>query len=78
MKELAAIKATKKNADSKKRCVNMPLINIEPCDCIIDELHLFLRISDKLFDSFLPRWKCQQCCGTHQGPRCVIQCVDQD
>ena len=56
MKTKAAIKATKKNADSKKGCVNMPLINIEPCDCIIDELYLFLRITDKLFDSFLPRW----------------------
>ena len=79
MKTQAAIKATKKNTNSKKGCVNMPLINIEPCDCIIDELHLFLRITDKLFDSFFAKmvaldrsgqgaqdrsgFECQQCCG---------------
>lgn len=55
IKELAALKATKANADRKKGCINMPLINIEPCDCVIDELHLFLRITDRLFDTLFAK-----------------------
>ena len=55
MKEQAALKATKRNVDRKKGCINMPLVDIEPCDCVIDELHLFLRITDKLFDSFFAK-----------------------
>ena len=51
MKEQTALKATKRNVDCKKGCINMPLVDIEPCDCVIEELHLFLRITDKLFDS---------------------------
>ena len=34
-----------------KGCVNPPLIAIEPRNCVIDELHLFLRISDVLFEN---------------------------
>ena len=28
-----------------------PLIEIEPMDCVVDELHLFLRITDILFNN---------------------------
>ena len=84
MKTQAAIKATKKNTNSKKGCVNMPLINIEPCDCIIDELHLFLRITDKLFDSLFAKMVAlDHAYKVHKtgvdgnvsnavGPRCVV------
>jgi len=34
-----------------KGCVHPPLINVEPEDCVIDELHLFLRITDVLFEN---------------------------
>ena len=31
-----------KGFESKKGCVRPPLIEIEPKDCVVDELHLFL------------------------------------
>ena len=37
-----------KGIDKLKGCLNVPLIQVEPKDCVIDELHLFLRISDVL------------------------------
>ncbi len=37
--------------NQKKGCIHPPLINIEPRDCVVDELHLFLRITDVLFES---------------------------
>ena len=40
-----------KTVDKKKGCINPPLLNIEPRDCVVDELHLFLRITDVLFDN---------------------------
>ena len=41
-----------KGIDKVKGCVNPPLLEIEPRNCVIDELHLFLRISDVLFENF--------------------------
>ena len=38
-----------KGIDQVKGCVNPPLVQIEPKDCVLDELHLFLRITDVLF-----------------------------
>ena len=40
-----------KTVDNKKGCINPPLLNIEPRDCVVDELHLLLRITDVLFDN---------------------------
>ena len=40
-----------KGVESKKGCVRPPLIEIEPKDCVVDELHLFLRITDILFNN---------------------------
>lgn len=37
-----------KDINKVKGCVRDPLVNIEPSKCVIDELHLFLRISDIL------------------------------
>ena len=34
-----------KGVESRKGCVRPPLIEIEPKDCVVDELHLFLRIT---------------------------------
>jgi hypothetical protein len=36
----------KERGSSAKGCINPPLIEIEPRNCVPDELHLFLRISD--------------------------------
>ena len=41
-----------KTVDGKKGCKHPPLIEIEPKDCVVDELHLFLRISDILINNF--------------------------
>ena len=37
-----------------KGCVNLPLkkINVEPKYCVVDELHLFLGITDILYEIF--------------------------
>ena len=40
-----------KGVESMKGCVRPPLIEIEPKDCVVDELHLFLRITDILFNN---------------------------
>ena len=42
----------KKSIDEKKGCINLPLFEIEPQQCVPDELHMLLRISDVLFRSF--------------------------
>ena len=39
-----------KGINKVKGCVKPPLFEIEPENCVIDELHLFLRISDVLFE----------------------------
>ena len=44
---------SKKGIDNIKGCVNLPLINVEPKYCVVDELHLFLRITDILYEIFL-------------------------
>ena len=44
-----------KGVESKKGCVHLPLIEIEPKDCVVDELHLFLRITDILFNNVFAR-----------------------
>ena len=41
-----------KSIAGKKGCVHSPLVEIEPKDCLVDELHLFLCITDILFKSF--------------------------
>ena len=41
-----------KSLDGKKGCINLPLLEIEPQQCVPDELHMLLRISDVLFRSF--------------------------
>ena len=45
----------KRRVDHRKGCVNPPLINIDPEDIIVDELHLMLRVTDRLLkkDLFL-------------------------
>ena len=43
---------SKKGIDNIKVCVNLPLINVEPKYCVVDELHLFLRITDILYEFF--------------------------
>lgn len=51
MKHQAALCPSRKDkitVDSKKGCINKPLLEIEPSNCVVDELHLFLRISDVL------------------------------
>lgn len=40
-----------KGIDKKKGCIDLPLIDIEPKNCVPDELHLFLRITDIIFNS---------------------------
>ena len=40
-----------KGINKVKGCVKPPLFEIEPENCVIDELHLFLRISDVLFEN---------------------------
>ncbi len=40
-----------KGIDKVKGCVKPPLFEIEPENCVIDELHPFLRISDVLFEN---------------------------
>lgn len=54
IRKLATMKrqVANKTVDGKKGCINMPLLDIEPLSCVVDELHLFLRISDVLFQSF--------------------------
>ena len=45
----------RKGVESKKRCVRPALIEIEPKDCVVDKLHLFLRITDILFNNVFAR-----------------------
>ena len=45
-----------KGIDKKKGCIDLPLIDIEPKNCVPDELHLFLRITDIIFNSLLKSW----------------------
>ena len=40
-----------KGIDKVKGCVKPPLFEIKPENCVIDELHLFLRISNVLFEN---------------------------
>ena len=40
-----------KGIDKKKGCIDLPLIDIEPKNCVPDELHLFLKITDIIFNS---------------------------
>ena len=44
-----------KGVESKKGCVRLPVIEVEPKDCVVDELHLFLRITDILFNNVFAR-----------------------
>ena len=44
-----------KGVESKKECVRPSPIEIEPKDCVVDELHLFLRITDILFNNVFAR-----------------------
>ena len=46
----------KKGVESKKGCVRLPLIEVEPKDCVVDELHLFLRITDIRFNNVFARF----------------------
>ena len=58
IKHQAALCPSKRNkttVDIKKGCIRKPLLEIEPSDCVVDELHLFLRISDVLFQSFFSK-----------------------
>ena len=55
IKRKASLRPSQKNADSKKGCTEQPLLEIEPSDCVVDELHLFLRITDVLFQSFFSK-----------------------
>ena len=44
--------AEKRSPIAMKGCIRAPLIEIEPRNCVPDELHLFLRISDVLLRTF--------------------------
>ena len=44
---------TKQSINDRAGCVNPPLINIELCYVVADELHLLLRISDKLISNLV-------------------------
>ncbi len=44
-----------KGDESKKGCVRPPLIEMEPKDCVVDEIHLFLLIKDILFNNVFAR-----------------------
>lgn len=51
-------------------CVNHPLLNIELCFVITDELHLLLRISDKIISNFVLQMAAQDQASRvhHQAP----------
>ncbi len=40
-----------KDIDKSKGCIHVPLIHIEPKYCVVDELHLLLRITDVLIEN---------------------------
>ena len=44
---------TKRSIDDRAGCVHPPLLNIELCYVVADELHLLLRISDKLISNLV-------------------------
>ncbi len=50
-----------------KGCVKPPLFEIKPENCVIDELHLFFRISDVLFENlFAELRRLSLCAKTHR------------
>lgn len=58
MKHQASMRPSRRSkvtVDSKKGCINPPLLEIEPANCVVDELHLFLRITDVLLVSFFSK-----------------------
>ena len=46
---------SKKTVDDRKGCVSKPLLEFEPEFIIVDELHMLLRISDRLINSLVLR-----------------------
>ena len=46
---------SKKTVDDRKGCVSKPLLEFEPEFIIVDELHMLLRISDRLINSLMLR-----------------------
>ena len=46
---------TKSTVEARFGCINPPLFEIEPDHIVVDELHLLLRISDRLISALIMR-----------------------
>ena len=58
----------KRRVDDRKGCVNPPLINIDPEDVIVDELHLMLRVTDRLLKNLFLGCQAQDHAANHKKP----------